>query len=244
MQSVSWDFRQPTTANPTVHAAAGQALPGKWTCHSARDILSTAAQHSACSGETNLSAPDILSAPSPARCGHSVRFRGCPRSGPIRALTTQADTPDPPPSHSDYPDSALKPAQRPSDPVAARLSENGSYPNCEAAGKRSVCDQRIVASSPWRLRPSVCVCVCVWGGVSGTAICPLAGRPPPAPPAGQGLGNPFHSLAAGPAPPDSRVLSGNGFPTQLSASQSPCPDLTSPTSLRSLESSSYLSSES
>ena len=139
MKSVSCDSRQPTTANTTVHAAAGQALRGKWTCHSARDILSTTARHSACSGETNLAAPDILSALSPARREHSVQFRGCPRSGPIRALTPQADTPDPPPGHSDYPASALQPTQRPSDPVAVGFSQHRSYPNCKAAGKREAC---------------------------------------------------------------------------------------------------------
>lgn len=50
-------------------------------------------------------------------------------------------------------------------------------------------------------------------GALDAANCPYAGQPLPTLPTGQGLGNSFCSLAVCPAPSDSRVLPGNGYPT-------------------------------
>lgn len=77
-----WDLRQPTTANPTVHAAAGQALTRKWTSHSARDILSTAAPHSACSRETHLSSWTFCPLPAPCAADIPSDFVAVPGRDP------------------------------------------------------------------------------------------------------------------------------------------------------------------
>lgn len=101
---------------------------------------------------------------------------------------------------------------RPCHPHSGHLTQSqpGSHntapiPTAKWLGREACTTRLTPAPSPSSLIPG--------RGASGAVSCPHAARPPPAPPAGQGLGNPVCSLTACPAPPNSRALSGNDFPT-------------------------------